>query len=44
MLDVISKIWPILLAVVLYVVRLEVTMAKITRDLCWIKKAISEKT
>lgn len=42
MLDYIEKVWPILLTAVGYIVRLEVTMAKITRDLCWIKKKLQD--
>lgn len=40
MFDYIEKLWPIFLAIVCYIVRIEVNMAKIIKDLCWIKKAL----
>lgn len=40
MLDFFEKVWPVLVATVCYIIRLEVTMAKIMKDLCWIKKRL----
>jgi len=40
MIDQIIQLWPILLALVVYFVRLETRMAKICTDLAWLKKYI----
>jgi hypothetical protein len=42
MLELLEKIWPIIITACVYVVRLEVTMAKISSDLCWIKKKLEQ--
>ena len=42
MLDYILKALPILAALIIYFVRLEVKLAVITRDLCWIKKRLQD--
>lgn len=38
MIEDILRLWPILAALVAYFVRLEVQLAKIKTDICWIKK------
>ena len=38
--DQIIKLWPVLIVLVLYFVRLEGRLAKICTDLSWIKKYI----
>ncbi|MBA7493990.1 hypothetical protein ES702_04556 [subsurface metagenome] len=40
MIDYLIKALPILAALIVYFVRLEVKLAVITRDLCWIKKRL----
>lgn len=40
MVDYLAIIGPIILALIVYFVRLESRLAKITNDLCWIKKEL----
>jgi len=42
MIDYLLKALPILAALILYFVRLEVTLAVIKKDLCWIKKRLEQ--
>lgn len=37
MIDDIVRLWPILAPLVFFIVRLEVQLAKIKKDICWIK-------
>lgn len=41
MIEYISVLAPIVLLLVIYFVRLERRLAKITTDICWIKKSIT---
>lgn len=41
MIDYLIQILPFLAALVIYFVRLEVKLATLQRDVCWIKKAIT---
>lgn len=41
MIDYLLRSLPIVVALVIYFVRLEVKIATIQRDICWIKKAIT---
>lgn len=42
MLDYFAHIAPIVVALIVYFVRLESRMAKICQDLCWIKKVMEK--
>lgn len=42
MFDYIIKSLPVLAALIIYFVRLEVKLAVIKKDLCWIKKRLGE--
>ena len=42
MIEHILKLWPVLLVLVVYFVRLEARLAKICTDLSWIKKYINK--
>lgn len=41
MIEYISVLTPIVLVLIIYFVRLERRLAKITTDICWIKKSIT---
>lgn len=41
MYDWLLKLGPFLLALIIYFVRLEVKLAKITTDICWIKENLT---
>lgn len=38
MIEDVIRLWPIMCALVVYFVRLEVSLAKMKTDICWIKK------
>jgi len=40
MIEDIIRLWPILAALFVYFVRLEVQLAKIKTDICWIKQKL----
>jgi len=40
MIEDIIRLWPVLAGMAAYFVRLEVQLAKIKRDICWIKKIL----
>lgn len=42
MLEALMKLWPVIVALIIYFVRLETRFAKIITDLCWIKKELAK--
>ena len=42
MIDYFTEIGPIIIALIIYFVRLETRIAEILKDLCWIKKEITK--
>lgn len=40
MLDYTLQVLPILILLIAYFIRLEIRLAKVTQDICWIKKYI----
>lgn len=42
MIGEIVNLWPVILALIIYFVRLETRFAKIVTDLCWIKKELKK--